>query len=235
MQVIETTDSSSDGGVLQRPDELLGAGGGLSGRGRRTILIVVALLVCGSTAGVQAGVNAAGMITGKRIADNTVTSADLRDNRAVTGQDVRDRSLTRADVRGAVLGLPGVTGPQGSPGAKGDPGPLGDPGPRGDKGKQGDKGADAKPGPPGAAAFAGATMAVHPDGVVVADGTKEEAWVTCPGGTRAISGGAAADVYGFDILTSQPVNNGVGGWSTIVHNRAGSPGAVRVFAWAVCV
>lgn len=89
---------------------------------------------------------AAQLITGSDIKDNTVTSADVR-NGSLTGVDVKSSSLTGGDIKGgtilssdvkdgSLLGrdfAPGQLpkGDTGATGAKGDTGPAGPAGPEG--------------------------------------------------------------------------------------------------------
>lgn len=63
------------------------------------VVAVLALVVATSGTGY-----AAGLITSRQIADNTIRSQDIR-NGTVTGRDLRDRSVTGADLRdGTVTG-----------------------------------------------------------------------------------------------------------------------------------
>lgn len=78
---------------------------------------------------------AASLISGKDIRNNSVTGIDVRNN-SLTGADVRNNSLTGADVRNLKKGdfaagqLPaGATGATGATGAKGDRGDIGPEGP----------------------------------------------------------------------------------------------------------
>ncbi|MEI5673230.1 MULTISPECIES: hypothetical protein [unclassified Nocardioides] len=63
------------------------------------VVAVLALVVATGGTGY-----AAGLITSRQIADNTIRSQDIR-NGTVTGRDLRDRSVTGADLRdGSVTG-----------------------------------------------------------------------------------------------------------------------------------
>jgi hypothetical protein len=170
-------------------------------------LLLVGLACAALLLGVSGGVEAAGLITGQRIADGSVTSKDLRDGRAVKTADVRNGTLTRADFPGATRG---------------------DQGPPGDQGPQGDVGA------PGQPAFRGTTQVVSPAGVDVPPGEDGVVVAACPTGTRVISGGVASlpttDVMA--VRVSEPVTGGTG-WASVVHNESGDL-TFTAFGWAVC-
>lgn len=56
-------------------------------------------------------------------AAQVITGAEIKNN-TITGKDVRNRSLTRRDFRGSVRGAPGPRGAQGVPGPQGPAGPT---------------------------------------------------------------------------------------------------------------
>jgi hypothetical protein len=105
-------------------------------------------------------------VTGKNVADNSLTGADIKD---LTSQDIRDYSLLKRDFKRGELkaSSQGVPGPQGSPGLKGDagsPGLRGDKGDRGDAGSKGATGATGSQGTTGATGSEGATGTTGPKG-----------------------------------------------------------------------
>ena len=87
--------------------------------GQRAARIRAAILVALAVVLVGAGTASAGaLITSKRVKDNSVGGADLR-NGTLTRHDVRNGSLTGSDIVGALPGPDGEDGPQGSPGTDG--------------------------------------------------------------------------------------------------------------------
>jgi len=79
---------------------------------------------------------AASLITGKDIKNNSITGADVK-NSSLTGADVKNKSLTKADFRGSVRGKTGATGPAGKAGTNGATGPAGAAGAVGPRGLEG--------------------------------------------------------------------------------------------------
>ena len=86
----------------------------------RILLLVVATVVVAMAGSASAG----GLITGKRIKDNSITGVDLRNN-SIGSVDVKDGSLTEHDFDGSLVGQPGPPGPVGPPGPAGPQGPAG--------------------------------------------------------------------------------------------------------------
>jgi|1185.fasta_scaffold321878_1 hypothetical protein len=62
---------------------------------------------------------ARGLVTGRQIKDGSLTSVDLKADRAVTGADLRDGTLTAAKLSSLPQGPPGVQGPPGPTGVSG--------------------------------------------------------------------------------------------------------------------
>jgi hypothetical protein len=93
-------------------------------RGSTLLVIVLVVLVSIGTA------TAAKLITGKEIADHSIT-----------GKDIRRKSLPLSVLRAT------AAGPPGAPGAKGAPGPKGATGERGEVGEIGPLGAEGEVGP----------------------------------------------------------------------------------------
>jgi hypothetical protein len=87
-------------------------------------------------------------VTSKQIRNGTITSADLKNNKAVKSIDVVDGSLLGKDFKAGEL-VAGAPGPQGSPGPKGDTGATGSKGDQGIRGEPGVDGADGAPGSKG--------------------------------------------------------------------------------------
>lgn len=86
--------------------------------GARALVVVGALAVLIAFA---TSATAAGVVTGKQIANESITAKDLRDS-GLQGRDVRDESLTQNDFATIVegpRGPDGLQGPQGRPGSSG--------------------------------------------------------------------------------------------------------------------
>jgi len=171
------------------------------GRGRILLLVVATMLVA-----MAGSATAGGLITGKRIKDNSITGADLR-NDSVGSIDVKDGSLTELDFDGSLVGQPGPQGPQGPRGPQGDPGPQ------------------------GPAGTTGLEYVVV--GQAVAKNTTEIWPVTCPPGKKAVGGGVSSTLpLVVRITESAPLNGGVG-WNAGVYNAGTS--AISAYGWAACV
>jgi hypothetical protein len=113
--------------------------------------MIVALVALSSS--LASGAMGAKLLTGKDIANRSITGEDLRRS-ALTGKHVKDRSLATRDFKKGHLllgetGPMGPEGPAGPEGPRGATGPRGAPGPAGADGVDGADGADGAPGPPG--------------------------------------------------------------------------------------
>lgn len=143
-----------------------------------SMVVATAALIVATAGG---GYAASDQITGAKIKNNTVTSADLRNGNGVRGIDVRDNSLTGRDIRGLgsadirdgairlrdlspaarAAQVAGATGPQGPTGPAGPQGPAG---PTGPTGPQGPVGATGAQGPAGVSGEAQRDDGVFPTG-----------------------------------------------------------------------
>ena len=194
----------------------------LNGPRIRTVLMIAAALVVGSTA--TAGAEAAAqLITGKQIK-----------NSSVTGADVRDGSLTKVDFSGSIAGPRGPVGPEGPEGTQGPAGPKGATGATGATGAAGAPGADGAQGPQGPQGPAGGLNGLQY--ITVGEDVPKEsnaAWsAPCPAGTKVLGGGVSSfNPAVVEIQESAPLNGGAG-WAVQVRNTASS--TLGIFAWAVC-
>lgn len=141
-------------------------------------------------------------------AASLITGAQIQDN-TVQGWDVTNASVASADVKDRSVGVADYTGPV--IGSRGPVGPVG---------------------PSGPAGISGTEYHVGP-AVRLDPGTWSLPKATCPSGTKALSGGAATreDSAGTRILTSAPLDNGVG-WQTAIRNEGTD--WITVHAWVVC-
>jgi hypothetical protein len=157
------------------------------------------------------------MITGRQIANNTITSADVRDGTLTTG-DVRDRSLLAKDFRPGQL-------PRGPSGPTGATGPSGAAGPRGAAGANGRDGF-------------GLLEYPH-DADLLAHGSGVDLAVACPPGTFVTGGDAGAiDAVNGDQVGNQVVQNqsmaGTGGYIAHFDDQLASGNAAQIFIDAAC-
>lgn len=135
----------------------------------------------------------------------------------------------------------GVPGPQGTPGAQGIPGPQGTPGPEGTPGPQGIPGPEGSPGPTGSPGSDGINgtngdvssyRAVNgpliwvPANQIVLD------QLECPGGRRALGGGAS--VYGDDLVMNESYPAGGAGSSGWVVSMRSTLNGGSFAVWAIC-
>lgn len=117
------------------------------------IALVLAALALALAAGLPA--QAAKLLTGKDVRDNSLTGRDVRDG-SIAAKDLARSARTR---RGAT-GPRGPAGPAGPAGLAGASGPKGDPGPTGPSGQPGAKGDPGATGATGPAGVAGPTARV---------------------------------------------------------------------------
>jgi hypothetical protein len=179
----------------------------------RTVLMIAAALVVGSTA--TAGAEAAAqLLTGKQIK-----------NESITGKDVRNGSLTRDDFSGSIAGPRGPAGPEGPEGAQGPAGPKGATGATGAPGAQGPQGPQ---GPVGG--VSGLEYVVAGETV---QGGSAAAWaVACPGDKKVLGGGISRQVpANLSIRESAPMDGGIGWWVEAKNTGSSQMG---IFGWAVC-
>ncbi len=157
---------------------------------RRTFLAVSGAAIAGlllTTTPVVA--EAAKLMTGRDIADDSIMSKDIR-NDSLRSKDIKNGSLRKKDFRAGHLpagpqgetGLQGETGPQGATGETGAQGPAG---PQGETGPMGPVGAPGKDGDDAL----GATVTNREAVVELSAGSPEgSATVGCLGGERLIGG-----------------------------------------------
>jgi hypothetical protein len=154
---------------------------------------------------------AAGMLSGSKLTNNSVTSAKIR-NASLGVQDLS--STARSSLRGN-------TGPQGNPGTPGTPGTKGD---KGDKGLTGPQGPQGTPGVSNIQHI----EAIH---VLLGSQTSSYWYDSCPAGKRLLSGGVylydnrqvikiAAPTSTSTFLTQVRTQNGAAiGTHTAVHTH----------------
>jgi hypothetical protein len=113
---------------------------------RPSAALVVAMLalsvaLSGTAMGQSAVAAAKTLITGKQIADKSLTAADIKNN-SLTSAVVKNGSLLAKDFKAGQLraGATGAKGESGAQGPKGDVGPQGPPGATGQVGPKGDTG-----------------------------------------------------------------------------------------------
>ena len=133
---------------------------------------------------------------------NSVGAGQLKKG-AVTGLKVKDGTLVTADFKAGTLpaGGQGPKGETGTPGAKGDPGapgPKGDPGAAGAAGPKGDTGAAGSPGVSGWEKVLKAPTAIVP-------GQINGSTAQCPAGKKALGGGFYASGGTIAVTYSGPI------------------------------
>jgi hypothetical protein len=168
--------------------------------------LVLGGVVTAVALGVPAGVSGAGLITGSRIADNSITSRNLHNGRAITTRDVANHSLTRADFPGARTGR---RGPQGLPGATGATGLQGN---------------------PAISIVFGVTSAP----VVLQPLETRTLTANCPVGTQVVTGGLSSEPEGLLTIHVSELITGGTGWALRVENPAAAV-QVTATVRAVCV
>jgi hypothetical protein len=87
-------------------------------RARRSLAFGAAVLIGAAVLGGSGGAGAAGLLTGKNIRDDSLRSADFRDN-TIGGVKVRNGGLSQSDVSFDLTGDQGVPGVEGNPGLPG--------------------------------------------------------------------------------------------------------------------
>ena len=147
-------------------------------RSRLLLLVVVTMLVA-----MAGSATAGGLITGKKIKNNSITGIDLK-NGTVTGADVKNGSLTPDDFDGQLIG------PQGPQGPQGEIGPIG---PRG---------------PAGASGLVYVNVENAIDGK-----KSENWGIECPDGKKVVGGGVSSnDPANARVVESAPLDFGAGWW-----------------------
>ena len=113
------------------------------------------------------------------------------------------------------------------PVAIGAVGPQGPAGPKGDKGLKGDQGLQGNPGTSGYEIVTATTAT---------DTTAAKSIsVPCPTGKKAVGGGAAYNLFGYEAVSSHPLADG-SGWSAYAdHLPFGTTQAWALVVWAVCM
>jgi hypothetical protein len=171
---------------------------------------------------------------GSAYAAVTVTGKNIKDG-TITGRDVKNRSLGTTKLSTtAVSSLTGQRGPAGPKGEKGEPGPVGPTGPAGPTGETGAAGAQGAPGPagpPGPSGISGWEYRVS-SGKYIPPGDNDRGYALCPGGKKALGGGASATHPGASVIDSAPLDGGTG-WG-VWYRNTGSVSGVTVYAWVIC-
>ena len=90
----------------------------VAGRRRWSTGLVVAAAVVALVSFTGTAV-AGGLVTGRQVKDGSLTSVDLRADRAVTGADVRDGTLSATKLSSLPQGPAGIQGPPGPQGVDG--------------------------------------------------------------------------------------------------------------------
>jgi hypothetical protein len=146
------------------------------------------------------------------IARNSVGGSQIADN-AVTAEDIASNSINNLDMAdNSVTTVEIATGTVFSA----------------DLGASAVKAADLGP-----------AFAVAGTGVLVSPGTSREATVSCPGGSRLLSGGfewLSADADGSSVISSSPTFVGDPNTTWVVRGRSDTGGAGNtLFAEALCL
>lgn len=130
------------------------------------------------------------------------------------------------------VGPKGSQGPAGQRGTQGPPGPKGATGPKGDTGSTG---AQGPAGPPGANGISG--WGYLTAGFDIAPGSTNGQTIYCPGGQKALGGGAAngsgITPYDARITQSAPAGADATGWYAQVHNAI-PDFTLRYYVWVIC-
>jgi hypothetical protein len=133
----------------------------------------------------------------------------------------------KSTLKGAPGTIP-VVGPDGKlPAAIGAVGPQGPQGPKGDTGAKGSPGATGDPGTSGYEIVT-ATTAANTDAA-------KSISVPCPTGKKAVGGGAAYNLYGYEAVSSHPLADGSGWYAYADHIPFGTTQAWALVVWAVCM
>jgi hypothetical protein len=170
---------------------------------------------------------------GSAYAAVTVTGKNIQDG-TVTGKDVKNRSLGTKKLStkavSSLTGQPGPAGPQGAKGDSGQQGPAGPTGETGPKGETGPAGPQGPAGPAGPSAISGWEYRVSP-GVYLPPKVANPVQANCPGGKKALGGGASSTGTNAYVIDSAPTDDGTG-WVVRSRNTADSP--ATVYAWVIC-
>ena len=102
-------------------------------------------------------------------------------------------------------------------GEKGEHGPVGPTGAAGSKGESGPAGPQGPAGPAGPSGISGWEYRVSSPGAYIRSGGVGDAPVDCPGGKKALGGGASATDYGAYVSSSAPTDGGTG-WRVSYRN-----------------
>jgi hypothetical protein len=149
------------------------------------------------------------VLGGTATAATLYTSEQIKDD-SLYSRDIRNGTLTGSDVKDAALTPADYNGPV--------VGPMGPTGPQGPQGRPGVHGVEYRTG----------------DGVTL-DPRQYISFglvATCPGETRALSGGlASTDPSAARLLGSAPLDSGTG-WEAEVRNEGSA--RIGVYPWVVC-
>lgn len=150
-----------------------------------TVIGVIAFMLAAS-----GGAYAAGLITGKQIANNAIVS-----------RHIKDGSIALADISGAAKSaLKGQKGATGAPGATGAAGAVGAQGPQGATGPQGPQGATGATGAQGPAGMPGFST-VNASGSLSV-GASNSYWLDC--GSKVIVNWAFSPADNQDVFRVTP-------------------------------
>jgi hypothetical protein len=167
---------------------------------------------------------------GSAYAAVTVTGKNIKDG-TITGKDVKNRSLGRSKLSATAVssltGQRGPAGPQGEKGEQGPVGPKGAAGPAGPTGATGAKGETGPAGPQGPSGVSGWEYRVSPGTYLPSGGGRAQ--VSCPGGKKALGGGAS-NTDSRSVIDSAPTDGGTG-WA-IWYSEGSRPSTV--YAWVIC-
>lgn len=143
-------------------------------------LLVTGCLLFSAAGGAVAG----GLITGAKIKDNTVTSADVK-NKTLKVKDFAGTTRTKLTGPAGPAGPAGPKGDKGPKGDQGDPGPQGLPGLDGLVGPEGPIGPEGPQGLPGLDGVSGFEVVTSTSSSVLG-GLLATTTATCPGNKVAV-------------------------------------------------
>jgi hypothetical protein len=197
------------------------------------MIVAIVALVFATTGGAYAATR---LITGRQIAKNTITGANVKSG------SLQSNDLSRS-ARTALRGATGPAGPAGVAGAVGPAGPAGPAGREGAAGREGPAGRDGAPGVAGQQGVQGVQGDPGPAGLSNRDvevvsspnnsDTTKSVSATCPVGTQVIGGGANVfpSLDGVALRRSYP---SVNRWIVEAQEVNAVAGDWEVAAYAIC-